>query len=99
MEFEGDQNCFTIPYDIKYGCQIIENSFLHYYRGTNWNNLSKDIVDLKTEWLENCLIHSKKDKIINDKYLSKYQTPLSHSFCFWNGTNEKLNSILNPYLN
>jgi hypothetical protein len=99
LEFPGDENCFTIPYDIHYGSQIIENCFLHYYRGTNWNKMNSNIVKEKTLWLYDCLTKSKQFNIINKEYLSKYQTPFSHSFCFWNGTSEKFNSILNPYLN
>lgn len=99
LEFDGDEDCFTIPYDIRYGSQVIENSFLHYYRGTNWNKMDQNIVQEKTLWLCDCLTKSKQFNIINKEYLCKYQTHFSHSFCFWNGSNIKFNSILNPYLN
>ena len=99
LEFSGDEDCFTIPYDIKYGSQIIENCFLHYYRGTNWNRMDLNIVKEKTLWMYDCLAKSKQFNVINPNYLCKYQTIFSHSFSFWNGLNEKFNSILNPYLN
>jgi hypothetical protein len=99
LEFNNDENCFSIPYDIKYGSQIIETSFLHYYRGTNWNRMDVNIVKEKTLWLQQCLTKSKQTNILNEKYLNKYQTIFSHSLCFWNGSNQKFNSILNPYLN
>lgn len=99
LEFAGDENCFSIPYDIGYGAQVIESSFLHYYRGTNWNKMDKKLVNKKTKWLHECLTKSKESSIINENYLNRYQTYFSHSFCFWNGSNAKFNSILNPYLN
>jgi hypothetical protein len=99
LEFDNDKECFSIPYDIRYGSQIIETSFLHYYKGTNWNKLNENLVKDKSLWLQQCLTKSKETNILNEKYLNKYQTVFSHSFCFWNGSNEKFNSILNPYLN
>jgi hypothetical protein len=99
LEFNNDEECFYIPYDIRYGSQIIETSFLHYYRGTNWNKLNENLVKEKSLWLQQCLTKSKETNILNEKYLNEYQTVFSHSFCFWNGTDEKFNSILNPYLN
>ena len=99
LEFPGDENCFNIEYDIQYGSQVIESSFLHYYRGTNWNKANQELVNKKTEWLKECLTKSKNGSILNNNYLKKYQTVYSHSFCFWNGTNNKFNSRLNPYIN
>lgn len=98
LEFSGDENCFGVPYDIKYGSQVIESSFLHYYRGTNWNGIDKELVLNKTIWLKECLKKSKKYSILNQEYLDVYQTPYSHSFCFWNGTNQKYNYLFNPFL-
>jgi hypothetical protein len=95
----GDNDCFTIPYDNSFGCQIIESSFIHYYRGTNWDNRSNDYEKLKTEWFVDALKKSKEQSILNDTYLDKYQTPYSHAFKHWNGSNDFFNSKLNPYLN
>lgn len=96
---QNDNNCFTIPYDNSFGCQIIEGSFLHYYRGTNWDNCSENYEQLKTHWLVDALKKSKEQSILNDTYLDKYQTPYSHAFKHWNGSNDFFNSKLNPYLN
>lgn len=94
-----DTDCFIIPYDNSFGCQIIESSFIHYYRGTNWDNCSNDYEKLKTLWLVNALKESKNRSILNHNYLEKYQTPYSHAFKHWNGSNDFFNSKLNPYLN
>ncbi len=94
-----DTDCFIIPYDNSFGCQIIESSFIHYYRGTNWDNFSNDYEKLKTLWLVNALKESKNGSILNYNYLEKYQTPYSHAFKHWNGSNDFFNSKLNPYLN
>lgn len=92
-----DEKCFTIPYDSSYGCQILEGSFLHYYRGTNWDQKSEDFKIKKTSWLKNALEVSKTQNILNSDYLSIYQTQYSHAFEFWNGSNGPFKSILNPY--
>lgn len=94
----SDVNCFNVDYDSSYGCQVLENSFLHYYRGTNWDNQSPEYQVKKTEWLKRVLDTSKIRSILNGDYLSKYQTPFSHSFNYWNGESQPFNSILNPYL-
>lgn len=95
---EQDRECFNIDYDISFGCQVIESSFLHYYRGTNWDQNPQCYHTEKTKWLTNALDESKQNNILNPKYLEKYQNIFSHSFDYWNGTSEKFNSILNPYL-
>jgi len=94
-----DNDCFTIPYDNSFGCQIIESSFIHYYRGTNWDNCSNEYEKLKTEWFMGALKKSKEQSILNDTYLDKYQTPYSQAFRHWNGTYNIFNSKLNPYMN
>ena len=94
-----DTDCFTIPYDKSFGCQIIESSFLHYYRGTNWDNCPDEYEKLKTLWLIGALKKSKEQSILNNTYLDKYQTPYSHAFKHWNGSNDIFNSKLNPYMN
>lgn len=95
---QRDQECFNIEYDISFGCQIIESAFIHYYRGTNWDQNSLNYHERKTSWLRNVLNNSKTQDILNLKYLEKYQNIFSHAFEYWNGSNEKFNSILNPYL-
>jgi hypothetical protein len=92
-----DINAFLDDYDINYGCQIIESSFLHYYRGTNWNRSSSEMIRKKTEWFFSILEKSKTQEIYNSKYLSKYQTLFSQSFRHWNGSEEVFKSKLNPY--
>lgn len=94
---EENVNCFNINYNTSFSCQIIENSFLHYYKGTNWNNNDPQFVHEKTEWLKFVIKESKKYNILNLDYLQKYQTPFSHSFRYWNGSPEPFKSILNPY--
>jgi len=96
---QNDTDCFIIPYDNSFGCQIIEGSFIHYYRGTNWDNRSHDYEQLKTSWLVDAFEKSKEHSILNHRYLNKYQTQYSHSFKHWNGTNDLFNSKLNPYMN
>lgn len=94
-----DNDCFTIPYDKSFGCQIIESSFIHYYRGTNWDNFSDNYEKLKTKWFIDTLKKSKEQSILNSAYLDKYQTSYSHAFKNWNGANDIFNSKLNPYMN
>ena len=96
---QRDVQSFNIDYDPSFGCQLIENSFLHYYRGTNWDQRSSDYESVKTEWLNKALLESKIADIINHKYISKYNKIMSHSLRYWNGTNDLFNSKLNPYLN
>jgi hypothetical protein len=95
---EKDKECFLIPYDNSYGCQILENSFLHYYRGSNWDQKSENYQINKTKWLYEALETSKIKNILNQEYILKYQTIFSHSFDYWNGSNQTFNSILNPYI-
>lgn len=95
---EQDSKCFNIDYNISFGCQIIESSFLHYYRGTNWDQNPPSYYSEKTKWLIYALDESKKNNILNPEYLEKYQSIFNHSFDCWNGSSEKFNSILNPYL-
>ena len=95
----NDIKLFNIDYNPSFGCQIIENSFLHYYRGTNWDNKSKNYELSKTEWLNNALKKSREASIINKKYSLKYHTPMSQAFRHWNGGQIPLTSKLNPYLN
>jgi len=96
---QNDADCFIIPYDNSFGCQIIEGSFVHYYRGTNWDNCSHDYEQSKTSWLVDAFEKSKENSILNHRYLDKYQTQYSHAFKHWNGTNDLFNSKLNPYMN
>lgn len=95
----NDSNAFNIDYDPSFGCQIIENSFLHYYRGTNWDNRPKNYENLKTSWLLNALHKSKECDILNHTYVSRYSTKFSHAFRYWNGTENMFITKLNPYLN
>jgi hypothetical protein len=95
----NDSKSFITDYDPSYGSQVIENCFLHYYRGSNWDGRSKDYEDVKTDWLKRSLDKSRTSDIINHNYLSKYHTKMSHAFRHWNGNDDKLNSKLNPYLN
>lgn len=94
-----DNNTFIIDYDPSFGCQIIEDSFLHYYRGTNWDNKPKNYEDIKTSWLLNALHKSKECDILNYSYISKYNTKFSHAFRHWNGSDDLFITKLNPYLN
>lgn len=95
---EKDRDCFNIDYNVSFGCQVIESSFLHYYRGTNWDQNPQCYLIEKTKWLTHALDESKHNNILNPKYLEKYQNIFNHSFDYWNGSSEKFNSILNPYL-
>lgn len=97
LTLEKDKECFTIDYDPLFGCQIIESSFLHYYRGTNWDKRNKDYQNKKNEWLVDAISSSIDNKILNKQYLELYQNVFNHSFNYWNGSNEKFKSILNPY--
>ncbi len=97
LEGETDKSSFTLDYNPAFGVQIIENSFLHYYRGTNWDNKSNDYESLKTEWLETALKEAKTRDIINYDHVEKYHTKTSHAFRYWNGSNQKFNSKLNVY--
>ena len=92
-----DVNAFLEPYNINYGCQIIESSFLHYYKGTNWNGSNIKLVKEKTEWFFSLLEKSKTKEIFNKDYLEKYQTIFSQSFRHWNGSVRTFKSNLNPY--
>lgn len=87
-----------INYDHSYGCQLIESSFLHYYKGSNWNNANNDYIEKKTQWLKNALLLSKHKSIINKSILKHYQTIFSHAFANFNGSDHKFQSLLNPYL-
>jgi hypothetical protein len=99
LTYPNDVKSFIFDYDPSFGSQVIENSFLHYYRGTNWDQKPKDYESLKTIWLQNALNKSKQCDIINHKYLDRYQTSFSDCFKNWNETNNNFNSKLNPYLN
>lgn len=96
---ESDKKSFIFDYDPSFGCQVIENSFLHYYRGTNWDGRLKDYENVKTSWLINALNKSQECDIINHPYLSKYFTQFTHAWRYWNGSEHTFNSKLNPYLN
>lgn len=99
LDLIGDDQCFSIPYDPKFGVQIIENSLLHAYRFSNWSKDSAKYNYEKTEWVKNALKESKQHNILNSKYLDQYQTVYSHSFCHWNGMPyNRYKSALNPYL-
>lgn len=95
----NDSNAFIFDYNPSYGCQVIENSFLHYYRGTNWDQKPEDFENQKFDWLKNALNKSRECDIINYSYLEKYNTPTSHSFRYWNGSDQIFKSKLNPYSN
>jgi len=95
---KNDVDCFNIDYNPSFGCQILESSFLHYYRGTNWDNSSNIYHKEKTEWLNNALDYSKNKNILNQSYLDKYQNVFNHSFNYWNGSEQPFNSVMNPYL-
>jgi hypothetical protein len=97
--YPNDVKSFIFDYDPSFGSQVIENCFLHYYRGTNWDQKPKDYEFLKTIWLQNALNKSKECDIINHKYLDRYQTLFSDCFKNWNEVNTNFNSKLNPYLN
>ena len=92
-----DRKIFLESYNPDYGCQVIENSFMHYYKGTNWNRSNPELVKQKTEWFFKLLEKSKSEEIFNQKYLDKYQTIFSHSFRHWNGSQKPFVSNLNPY--
>lgn len=97
---DSDIEAFNFNYDPKYHSQIIESSFLHYYRGSNWDNNAVDFHHIKTEWLKSLIRQSKKSIVLNQKYLDKFQTVFSFSFQNWNGIdNNYYNSQLNPFLN
>lgn len=92
-----DKKIFLGEYNSDYGCQVIENSFIHYYKGTNWNQCHQDFVNKKTKWFFELLEKSKSEKIFDQKYLNRYQTIFSHAFRHWNGSKIPFKSTLNPY--
>lgn len=91
------KDIFNIDYDPSYGCQIIESAFLHYYKGSNWDNANINYVKTKTQWLKNALLLSRQKSIINNSILERYQTIFSHSFANFNGSDQQFQSLLNPY--
>lgn len=100
LNHENDYKCFNIDYDPKYAVQLIESSFIHYFRGTNWDNNTLNFHVEKTEWLQKSLNEARKVKIINKEYLNRLQTIFSYSVFNWNGIEDNyLGSKLNPALN
>jgi hypothetical protein len=99
LNYPNSVKSFIFDYDPSFGCQVIENSFLHYYRGTNWDQKPENYEILKTNWLQDSLKKSKDSDIINHSYLDRYQTIFSDCFKNWNESDKNFNSKLNPYLN
>jgi len=95
-----DIECFNFDYDPAYCVQVVENCFVHYFRGSNWDNKNPNFHESKTKWLRELLIASKDKKIINQKYLNKCQTEMTYSLFNWNGIAENhFKSQLNPFFN
>lgn len=96
----GDINVFNFDYDPSYMVQMIESSFIHYFRGSNWDQKNNEFHVLKTKWLNELLVAARNKKIINNAYLNKCQTEMTYSFFNWNGGVENhFNSQLNPFFN
>jgi hypothetical protein len=96
----NDYECFKFDYNPQYAVQLIESCFIHYFRGTNWDNNTHLFHVEKTDWIKKIIEQSKKNKVINQEYLDMYQTIFSYSFFNWNGVGENyFNSKLNPAFN
>jgi hypothetical protein len=73
-----------LKYDKSFGCQIIEESFIHYYRGSNWDSMGDEYHKNKTNFI-NYLIEKSPIRF-DKKILDKHSSDKSHSYKHWNGT-------------
>jgi len=55
IHFDEDPDCGFSPANYEYICLEGRRSILHYIAGSNWNNMSPDYHNKKTEWLKNKL--------------------------------------------
>lgn len=81
---ESSQIFKDFEYKTDYGFQIIENSFLHYYRGSNWDGKSYLYHQEKTECLKKILNNDSFKIPLN--FQEKFISNKSHSYKHWNGT-------------
>lgn len=75
-------------YEANFGSQIIENSFFHYYRGSNWDNQDHNFHIRKTKFLD-LILENAPIKFTNK--LNEYQTYCAHSSKHWNGIRNNTN--------
>lgn len=71
-------------YHPSYGFQILEKSFLHYYRGSNWDGQAQVYHSKKTSCLQKILDAS--PLFIDDFFVENFIGERMHSHKHWNGT-------------
>jgi hypothetical protein len=72
-------------YQSQFGMQIISSSFIHYYRGSNWDDLNNNYHNFKTNFLLKFLESARKHYPLT-AHLHKYQDDCAHTKRHYNGT-------------
>lgn len=80
-----------------FGMQIIANSLIHYYRGSNWDLSDTSYHTEKTEFLLNFLDFAKHSFPLENSELDKFSTMLSHSEKHYNGQRGNYKLIKKPF--
>ncbi|MBY0476809.1 MAG: hypothetical protein K2Q24_04120 [Chitinophagaceae bacterium] len=78
-------------YHPQFGMQIIASSFIHYYRGSNWDALNNNYHELKTGFLVKFLETARKQYPLTPK-LHNYQDDCAHTKRHYNGTRHNTKS-------
>jgi hypothetical protein len=73
-------------YSASYGMQIIENSFIHYYRGSNWDAADDKYHALKTRFLLKFLDLAENEYPLKKEMIATHLTNASHTRKHYNGS-------------
>jgi hypothetical protein len=83
-------------YEENFGMQIIEDSFIHYYRGSNWNNDTNEYHTKKTTFLNEFLSFSEQAFPLDIRNAEAFNNISSHAQKHYNGIRNNRNITFKP---
>jgi hypothetical protein len=78
-------------YEANFGMQIIENAFIHYYRGSNWSNDPDEYHQKKGCFLNEFLSYSEKHYPLDISNTEAFNNMAAHSTKHYNGIRNNRN--------
>ncbi len=83
-------------YKKEFGMQVIEDAFIHYYRGSNWDNDTSEYHERKTKFLKEFLLFSEQAFPLNLNNTEAFNNISSHVRKHYNGTRNNRNNTFQP---
>lgn len=96
---QEEQQIFVHPlqelYQLSFGMQIIEDAFIHYYKGSNWNNDSAHYHQTKTKFLIDFLSFSNETYPLELSKSEGFNNQWAHARKHYNGIRNNANKGFN----